>query len=74
VTSKKINLGGNIMASKSKVYRLGQIDKWRSSGMRGTSIVQIKMPNGKTGWVMNKYSPSWWAKAKESDIKRVIVY
>ena len=58
----------------SKTYRLGQMDKWRSSGMRGTRIIQIKMPNGKVGWVMNKYGPDWWSRATESDIKRVIVY
>jgi len=58
----------------SEVFRLGQTDKWRSSGMRGTKIIRIKMPSGKVGWVMNKYSPGWWSKATESDIKRVIVY
>ena len=58
----------------SRVYRLGQIDKWRSAGIRGTHIIRISMPNGKIGWVMNKYSKSWWVKATESDIKRVIVY
>ena len=58
----------------SKVYRIGQIDKWRSSGMRGTNIVRIKMMNGRIGWVMNKYSPSWWARATERNIRRVIVY
>lgn len=57
----------------SRVYRLGQIDKWRSAGMRGTHIIRIKV-NDRIGWVMNRYSPSWWAKAQERDIKRVIVY
>lgn len=57
----------------SKVYRLGQIDKWRSSGMRGTKILRIRV-DGRVGWVMNRYSPSWWAKARERDIRRVIVY
>ena len=58
----------------SKVYSLGRKDKWRSAGMRGTHIIRIRMPNGKIGWVINKYGKNWWAKATESDIKRVIVY
>ncbi len=57
----------------SKVFRLGQIDKWRSAGIRGTKIIRVDV-NGRIGYVMNKYSKSWWAKAGESDIRRVIVY
>lgn len=58
----------------SRIYRLDQKDKWRSAGMRGTSIIQIRMPDGRIGWVLNKYSSFWWEKATERDIRRVIVH
>lgn len=59
----------------SKCYPLSNLKKIKMEAIKGRSEYVCVKVNSRTALIpRDKYGESWWRKAKESDLRRVLVY